>query len=414
MFVCASPPSPLTHFGHRCKLSLGDRLQDTATNSQGRVDPTQARAELPPGPCGLVHGGAGRRPARGVGWSPQEHGRLCQPWGPPSLGALTHFHPVTPSLLGTSSLACPLREEGHGKGAWNSLPGSGGLPATAPAEEPHLIRLKPLPFTELEINHFTELENKSLKFQNQMAAPIGRDGYCKPALLVIKLPAPTRSGCTSLTSLNACDPVHPPVTDKETGTGKMQKLPRHTPQNLQLPLGRAATVLSTRPLGQLKCPFHLALDHPCMRNPEPAGPCPSPPCRMQASAGPSPLLSPEKHTSDFRRGGQGKQDGHYYIHFADTSTREHGGQLLGLSIGQGSQPQQRIQKPEGLATLGKQPTLLPSLWERDGGLGPRGRQHSGILTASSPPPTARKSWGDWGALNGRRGQGGGLLGGCSP
>ena len=94
---------------------------------------------------------------------------------------------------------------------------------------------------------------------------------------------------------------------------------------------------------------------------------------MQASAGPSPFRSPEKHASDFRRGGQGKQDGHYNIRFADTFTREHRGQLLGLAIGQGSQPQQCVQKPEGLATLGEQPTFLPSLCERDGGLGPRGR-----------------------------------------
>lgn len=45
-------------------------------------------------------------------------------------------------------------------------PGVVGLPAPAPsrtsqANEPHLIHWKCKPLTKLQINHFTELENKN-------------------------------------------------------------------------------------------------------------------------------------------------------------------------------------------------------------------------------------------------------------
>lgn len=142
------------------------------------------------------------------------------------------------------------------------------------AKEPHQIHVKSSPFTKLGINHFTELENKSFKkFQNSMAAtPIGRDGYYKPALLNIQIPAPAggrqtrmprclpgaggrgragraadpRSGCTSLISLNSCAHVHPPGTDKET---EAHVPVAQTPQNVRLLPGRATTVISTRPRG---------------------------------------------------------------------------------------------------------------------------------------------------------------------
>lgn len=144
--------SPL--IGHWYQQS-GDTLQETTTSRHSQAGPTPAGAELSPRAfqtcprrCWAPHS---------VGWSPQAHKRLCQPWGPPSPGALTHFLPAAPSLLDTPSLTCPLREEGHGKWAWNSKPGSRGPSATAPARQPHP---KPSPFTERSTNRLTE--DKSL------------------------------------------------------------------------------------------------------------------------------------------------------------------------------------------------------------------------------------------------------------
>ena len=135
--------------------SPGDTLQETAASRHSQAGPTLAGAELSPRAfqtcprrCWAPHS---------VGWSPQVHKRLCQPWGPPSPGALTHVLPAAPSLPDTPSLTCPLREEGHGKWAWNSKPGSRGPSAAAPARQPHL---KPLPFKERSTNRFTK--NKSL------------------------------------------------------------------------------------------------------------------------------------------------------------------------------------------------------------------------------------------------------------
>lgn len=108
-----------------------------------------------------------------------------------------------------------------------------------------------------------------------------------------------------------------------------------TPLNLQLPPGPQSLLLPQGPW----MPTSPALAAPSLRE----EPC----CRVQASMGRSPSLSPEKHPSDLQGAG-GEQDGHYNVRFAGIVPREHSGHHWGHRSGERSDL--CIQKPEGLAS----------------------------------------------------------------